>query len=161
MPLGRESFVGRWRIETQFNREKFLEAMEMPYMMRVALLSCTPPEQQLFFGSDDALHCHTGPVMGRVLEERFCEGHVARNTFRGVTTATEYVWEGRVLTSTTHNESTATVCRSRRWVAPYVHGKGSEVSVTGDAEMVIWNECTRRPGEAPVVSTRTYRRVEE
>ena len=50
------------------------------------------------------IHSQTGPVMGKVIEERYEEGHVDRQEFRGVTTIIQYKWEGGVLHSTITTE---------------------------------------------------------
>ena len=102
---------------------------------------------------DDVLQCHTGPIFGQVMEERFSEGPPARHTFRGLTSLTEYKWEGRVLTSICKTEGKAAVSTNRRWVAPF---EGS-----AEEEMVVVNEYFGHEGAPAVRYTRTYRRVVE
>ena len=110
-----------------------------------------PPNQTLFFDSAGVLHCHTGPVFGRVMEERFEEGPPVTHSFRGLTSLTTYEWEGSILTSNVRTVGKPSLSTNRRWVAPFV---GSN-----DHEMVVVNEYTRHSAEAPVRYTRTYRRV--
>lgn len=150
-PCPVSSFCGAWCIETQSGREEFLKAMELPYLIRLAIQTIgNPPDQTLFLDERGVLHNHTGPVLGRVIEEVYEDGGMHRATFRRVTSVTEYRWEGPVLTSIARTEGQSLgVTRNRRWVT---------LTAAGVEEMVVVNSYTKAEGDEPVVYTRTFRR---
>ena len=148
--MDRGTFCGRWRIDTQEGRDAILQEMDLPYVIRVLVQALTPPDQTLFF-EGDVLMNHTGPAFGRVMEEAYVEGDPVRHSFRGLTSITEYRWEGNVLTSTVRTEGKEDLAINKRWVAPHVG--------TLEQTMVVVNEYVKAPGRKPVTYTRTYRRV--
>lgn len=157
-PLTRNSFVGTWKIESQQNRDELLQAVDMPYLIRKAVQVVDPPNQTLFFDNEGVMHCHTGPLFNRYMEERFEEGPPAEHSFRGMTSLTEYYWVGSVLHSTVRTIGQKSLARNRRWVAPMVPMNGADASGDGECKMVVVNEYWRdesKPDEK-VVYTRTY-----
>jgi hypothetical protein len=143
-----EHFCGSWQIETQENRELFLQAMAIPYVLRMAVQMLPPPNQTLELDDDGVLVAHTGPTFGRMQTERFEDGGTAHSSVGGVSNTCEFRWAGPVLYSTVYTHGTQARSHNARWVE---HADGAD-------RMIIVNCYVPAPGRVAVTYRRTYRR---
>jgi len=113
-----DAYVGVWRAAGLENRDEFLKAMELPWILRQIAKALPQPDNVFFRDSEGDLRSHS-TSLGKTTEETYIQGGSSTKTFKGVTTTVTYRWEGKVLTySAVKSGAPEEEASSRRWIEP-------------------------------------------
>jgi len=115
-PNDLERFVGTWKGGEVKNRDEFLKAMDLPWVLR-KVASMLPNFDMVFFIDEHGVLRSHANQMGKVVEEQYKEGGQSIKEFKGIKTIVTYHWEGNVLTYSVFKEANPEEeAKSRRWV---------------------------------------------
>ena len=90
-------YVGVWRAAGLENRDEFLKAMALPWILRQIAKALPQPDNVFFRDDEGHLRSHS-TTLGKTTEEIYIQGGSMVQTFNGVSTTVTYRWEGKVLT---------------------------------------------------------------
>ena len=111
-------YVGVWRAAGLENRDEFLKAMALPWILR-QIAKALPQPDNVFFRNDEGHLCSHSTSLGKTTEETYIQDSTSTKTFKGVSTTVTYRWEGKVLTySAVKSGAPEEEASSRRWIEP-------------------------------------------
>ena len=113
-----KEYVGVWRAAGLENRDEFLKAMALPWILRQIAKALPQPDNVFYQDDEGHLRSHS-TSLGKTTEETYIQGSTSTKTFKGVTTTVTYRWEGKVLTySAVKSGAPEEEASSRRWIEP-------------------------------------------
>tara|TARA_B100000795_G_scaffold253924_1_gene224419 strand:+ start:702 stop:2408 length:1707 start_codon:yes stop_codon:yes gene_type:complete len=113
-----DEYVGVWRAAGLENRDEFLKAMALPWILRQIAKALPQPDNVFFRDDEGHLRSHS-TSLGKTTEETYIQDGTSTKTFKGVTSTVTYRWEGKVLTySAVKSGAPEEEASSRRWIEP-------------------------------------------